>query len=47
MNWVEAFFGLSPDNGDGSFERSIVCAVIVVLIFVLTWRHSARYWRRR
>jgi hypothetical protein len=47
MNWLEAFFGLSPDNGDGSFESAIVLALVVAVILVLTGRQSARYWRRR
>lgn len=47
MNWIEALFGLSPDNGDGSIESAIVFALLVLVILVLAWRQSARYWRGR
>lgn len=41
MDFVERIFGISPDNGDGTFEASIVLA-ITVLIGVAFWA-----WRRR
>ena len=30
MDWIEQWFGLNPDGGDGSIEAAIVTAVIVV-----------------
>ena len=30
MDWIEQWFGLNPDSGDGSIEAAIVIAVIVV-----------------
>ena len=30
MDWIERWFGLIPDGGDGSIEAAIVIAVIVV-----------------
>jgi hypothetical protein len=30
MDWIEQWFGLNPDGGDGSIEAAIVVAVIVV-----------------
>jgi hypothetical protein len=36
MDWIEQFFGFSPDGGDGSTEATIVlavCAVIGAIIY--------------
>ncbi len=44
MDWVERLFGLSPDNGDGSFELLIV--LIVVLVLLLAFRQRRRIGRR-
>ena len=30
MDWLEQWFGLNPDGGDGSIETAIVVAVIVI-----------------
>ena len=30
MDWLEQWFGLNPDGGDGSIETAIVAAVIVI-----------------
>jgi hypothetical protein len=30
MDWIEQWFGLNPDGGDGSIETAIVVAVILV-----------------
>jgi hypothetical protein len=36
MDWIERWFGFSPDGGDGSFEWLIVCVAIVVGVTALT-----------
>ena len=30
MDWLEQWFGLNPDGGDGSIETAIVVAVVVL-----------------
>jgi hypothetical protein len=35
MAWIEAVFGMSPDNGDGSTEAMIVTASCVIAFLVL------------
>jgi hypothetical protein len=40
MDFIERFFGLSPDNGDGSTE----ILWLVVLVSVIA---GVVYWRRR
>ena len=30
MDWIEQWFGLNPDGGDGSIEAALVIAVIVI-----------------
>ena len=43
-DWVEEIFGISPDGGNGSFERWFVLALFVVTIALF---FMARYeWRR-
>ena len=32
MDLVERIFGVSPDNGDGSFEAMIFIAIFVVIL---------------
>jgi hypothetical protein len=38
MDWIEKLFGVSPDNGDGSFEAVIValCGFAVLAIILAT-----------
>jgi hypothetical protein len=38
MDWIEKIFGMSPDNGDGSFEAMIVAfsCVIASAVIVVT-----------
>jgi hypothetical protein len=40
MDFIERFFGLSPDNGDGSTEIMWLVAIAIVVGAVV-------YWRRR
>ena len=35
MDFIEQWFGVSPDGGDGSTEGMIILAVAVVALFVL------------
>jgi hypothetical protein len=34
MDWIEQWFGLNPDGGDGSIEAAIMVAVIVVAVTI-------------
>lgn len=47
MDFIESWFGLSPDNGDGSLEALWVGA-LVVAVLVVAFRHriAARFFRR-
>ena len=36
MDWIERWFGFSPDGGDGSFEWLIVCVAIIASVTALT-----------
>ena len=35
MDWIEQLFGVSPDNGDGTLEMAIACAVTVAVAIVI------------
>ena len=37
MDFIERYFGVSPDGGDGSLE--ILFAVLLLMIFVAVWMH--------
>ena len=41
MDFIERFFGISPDGGDGSTELMIFVAVVVV-IAAIAWRRLLR-----
>jgi len=48
MDFIERWFGLSPDGGDGSMEAMLLGAVVVVLALILGRRHiraMLRKWR--
>lgn len=48
MDWIERWFGISPDGGDGSTEALYVFAAIVVALIIIGRRYFARYagkWR--
>ena len=32
MDWIEGWFGLNPDGGDGSIEALIVGAAVLVIV---------------
>ena len=43
-DWIESLFGVSPDAGNGSFERWIVGTLLIATIVLF---NLARYeWRR-
>jgi hypothetical protein len=46
MDFIERFFGLSPDNGDGSTELLWCVAVAVLLLAVFYVRHRRRRARQ-
>jgi len=37
MDWIEQWFGLAPDNGDGSVELLIMLTVAVVVAVAVVW----------
>ena len=41
LNFIETYFGVSPDNGDGSIETFIVI-VLFMLVVTLTLRVGKR-----
>jgi hypothetical protein len=50
MDFIEQIFGISPDNGDGSFEILVVVAVLAVAAALFAWRRHrvhSRAARRR
>jgi hypothetical protein len=34
MDWLEQWFGLNPDGGDGSIETALVLAAVVVVLTI-------------
>ena len=43
MDWIEQWFGFSPDNGDGTFELFLMLlAVAVVAGFIIALNQRAR-----
>ena len=43
MDWIERWFGVSPDNGDGSLEMLIsLCAIVGALIAIAYLHPRAR-----
>lgn len=52
MDFIEAWFGVSPDGGDGSLEMVWLAAIVVALVAILFRRRiisalTARSSRRR
>ena len=48
MDFIERWFGFSPDGGDGSTEILYIMAVAVVLALLVGWRHLPKFlgrWR--
>jgi len=44
MDFIERIFGISPDNGSGTFEASIIILVIMIVGAAYFWH---RQYRRR
>ena len=45
MDFIERWFGLSPDGGNGATEASIL-VVLCVLVVALVWRQQRRRMSR-
>jgi hypothetical protein len=39
MDWIERWFGVAPDNGDGTLELLIVLFIIAVVLVPAAVRH--------
>jgi hypothetical protein len=39
MDWLEQWFGIAPDNGDGSLELLIVVTAVAVVSIGIVWRN--------
>lgn len=48
MDFIERWFGISPDGGDGSLEALYLFALLVVVAGVLSYfaRRSTGWFRR-
>jgi hypothetical protein len=46
MDFIERWFGVSPDGGDGSTELMYV-AVLVVVVVALLYRPVRRFFSKR
>lgn len=46
MDFIERWFGISPDGGDGSTELLYIVVFVVVVGLILGRRHIARLMRR-
>jgi hypothetical protein len=38
MDWIEQWFGVAPDNGDGTLELLIWLVVAAVIVSAAAWR---------
>ena len=38
MDWIEQWFGIAPDNGDGTLELLIWLVVAAVIVSAAVWR---------
>jgi len=38
MDWIEQWFGIAPDNGDGTLELVIMAAVLGIVVVVVIWK---------
>lgn len=45
MEWFEELTGLSPDNGNGTFEAMLAAVIGVAIIFVAAYVISRRRTR--
>jgi hypothetical protein len=42
MDWIERWFGFSPDGGDGTTEWLIVMALVLVGVAIASWMIARR-----
>ena len=38
MDWIEGWFGVAPDNGDGTLELVIIATVAAAVVVAVIWR---------
>ena len=38
MDWIEQWFGIAPDNGDGTLELLITLLAAAVIVAAAAWR---------
>jgi len=43
MDFIEAWFGVSPDGGDGSLEVLWIAAIVIAVLIVAFRRHVVRW----
>jgi hypothetical protein len=46
MDWIERWFGVSPDGGGGSTETLYIVALLAVMVLAFGRQSLASYWRR-
>jgi len=47
MDFIERWFGFSPDGGDGSTELLYIVVIAFVLVMVFGRRHIVKLLRRQ
>jgi hypothetical protein len=47
MDWIERWFGISPDGGDGSTEMLYLVAIGAIVALILGRTFFVRYARKR
>ena len=47
MDWIERWFGISPDGGDGSTELLYIGAVLGTLALIAVRRLLLKFARKR
>jgi hypothetical protein len=45
VDWIEQWFGLNPDGGDGSIEAMAIVGVIFVAAGIVTMVNRRLRWR--
>jgi len=43
MDFIETWFGVSPDGGDGSLEVLWIAAIVIAVLIVAFRRHVVRW----
>jgi hypothetical protein len=47
MDWIERFFGISPDGGDGSTEMLYLVAAVAIAVLIFGRTFYVRRARKR